>query len=85
MSTLMDQSCCALVAQAMLVGLICVQRYLSIVTVVASGCGPVVSPRTGKRLGSPPRSSSRGLRIIGLMQALVSPSDSILVSLLLCL
>jgi hypothetical protein len=35
--------------------LICVQRYSSIVTVVASGCGPVVSPRTGKRLGSPVR------------------------------
>jgi hypothetical protein len=32
----------------------CVQRCLSIVTAVASGCGPVVSPRTGNRLGSPP-------------------------------
>jgi hypothetical protein len=30
-------------------------------------------------------SSSQGLRIIGPMRALVSPSDSILVSLLLCL
>jgi hypothetical protein len=29
-------------------------------------------------------SSSRGLRILGLMQALVSPSVSILVSLPLC-
>jgi hypothetical protein len=25
------------------------------VTAVASGCGPVASPRSGKRLGSPPR------------------------------
>jgi hypothetical protein len=25
------------------------------VTAVASGCGPVVSLRSGKRLGSPPR------------------------------
>jgi hypothetical protein len=30
-------------------------------------------------------SSSRGLRILGSMRALVSPSDSILVLLLLCL
>jgi hypothetical protein len=29
-------------------------------------------------------SSNRGLRITGLMRALVSPSDSILVSLSLC-
>jgi hypothetical protein len=34
--------------------LICVQRCLSIVTAVVSGCGPVMSPRTGKRLGSLP-------------------------------
>jgi hypothetical protein len=33
----------------------CVQRYQSIVTVVPIGCGPVVSPRFGRRLGSPPR------------------------------
>jgi hypothetical protein len=32
-----------------------VQRCLSIVTVVANGCGPVVSPRTRKRLRSPSR------------------------------
>jgi hypothetical protein len=32
-------------------------------------------------LGARPVSSSRGLRILGLMQALVSPSGSILVSL----
>jgi hypothetical protein len=33
----------------------CVQKCQSIVTVVASGCGSVVSPRIGRRLGSPPR------------------------------
>jgi hypothetical protein len=32
----------------------CVQRCPSIVTVVANGCGLVVSLRTGRRLGSPP-------------------------------
>jgi hypothetical protein len=32
-----------------------VQTCLSIVTVVANGCGPLVSPRTGKRLESLPR------------------------------
>jgi hypothetical protein len=36
------------------VDLLCVQRCLSIMTVVASGCGRVVSPKTEKRLGSPP-------------------------------
>jgi hypothetical protein len=35
-----------------------VQICLSIVTAVASGCGPVVSPRTGKRLGSLPHEQS---------------------------
>jgi hypothetical protein len=30
------------------------QRYQCIVTAVVSGCDPVVSPRIGKRLGSPP-------------------------------
>jgi hypothetical protein len=39
----------------------------------------------GGDLGACPMSSSRGLRIIGLMRALVSSSASILVSLLLCL
>jgi hypothetical protein len=34
--------------------LICVQRCHGFVTVVAVGCGPTVSPRSGKRLGSPP-------------------------------
>jgi hypothetical protein len=33
----------------------CVQRYQGFVTVVASGCGPVASLRSGRRLGSPPR------------------------------
>jgi hypothetical protein len=37
------------------VDLNCVQRCQSFVTAVASGCGPVVSPRTGRRHGSPPR------------------------------
>jgi hypothetical protein len=37
------------------VNLICVQTYPSIVTVVANGCDLTVSPRTGKRLESPPR------------------------------
>jgi hypothetical protein len=32
----------------------CVQGCQSIVPAVASGCGPVVSPRIGRRLGSPP-------------------------------
>jgi hypothetical protein len=44
------------------------------VTAVASGCGPVASLRSGRRLGSPPREP-----------ALVSSSGSILVSLPLCL
>jgi hypothetical protein len=51
------------------------------VTTAANGCSPVASPRTGKRLGSPPMSKSQEVCIIGPMRALVSPSDSILVSL----
>jgi hypothetical protein len=35
-------------------------------------------------MGARPMSSRRGLRILVPMQTLVSPSDSILVSLLLC-
>jgi hypothetical protein len=62
----------------------CVQRCQSIVTAVAIGCGPMVSLRIGRRLGSPPVSNSRGLRILEPMRALVSPSDTILVSLPLC-
>jgi hypothetical protein len=34
---------------------ICVQRCQGFVTVVVSGCGPVVSPMIGKGLGCPPR------------------------------
>jgi hypothetical protein len=33
----------------------CVQRCQDFVTAVASGCGPVASLRSGKRLGSPSR------------------------------
>jgi hypothetical protein len=44
-----------------------------------------MSPRTGRDLGARSVSSSRELRIIGLMQALVSLSASILVSIPLCL
>jgi hypothetical protein len=33
----------------------CVQSCQSFVTAVASGCGPMASPRSGKRLGSLPR------------------------------
>jgi hypothetical protein len=55
MTTLMSQTCWALVAQALLVDFNYVQRCQSIVTAAASGCGPVVSPMTGRRLGSLPR------------------------------
>jgi hypothetical protein len=49
-----------------------VQRCQDFVTAVAVGCGPMVSPRIGRRLGSPPHEPKR---------ALVLLSDSILVSL----
>jgi hypothetical protein len=39
----------------------CVQRCQGFVTAVASGCGPVASPRSGKRLGSPPREQQPGI------------------------
>jgi hypothetical protein len=55
MATLMGQFCWGLVAQALLVDFNCVQRCQSIVIVVPSGCGRVVSPRFGRRLRSPPR------------------------------
>jgi hypothetical protein len=55
MVMLTGQSCCALVAQAVLVLFNCVQRCQSFVIAVAVGCGPTASPRIGKRLGSPPR------------------------------
>jgi hypothetical protein len=53
MATLMGQSCRALVTQALLVYFNCVQRCQGFVTAVASGCGPVTSPRSEKRLGNP--------------------------------
>jgi hypothetical protein len=54
------------------------------VTDVASQCGPVMRPRIRGDLEARPVSSSRGLHILGSMRALVSPSDSILVLVLLC-
>jgi hypothetical protein len=35
--------------------LMCVQSCQGFVIAVASGCGPVANPRSGRRLGSPPR------------------------------
>jgi hypothetical protein len=55
MATLAGQSCSNLVARALLVDFICAQRCQNIVTAVAIGCGPMVSPRFGRRHGSPPR------------------------------
>jgi hypothetical protein len=55
MTTLTGQSCRALVAQDLVVNLICVHICLSFVTAVASGCDSVASLRTERRLGSPPR------------------------------
>jgi hypothetical protein len=66
------------------VDLICVQRCPSIVTAVASGCGPVVSPRTGKSLGSLAHEQQLWTSHYRADAGLVSPSDSILVSLPLC-
>jgi hypothetical protein len=61
-----------------------VQRCLSIVTTVTSGCGPVVSLRTRKRFESPPcEQQPRTLHHMA-DAGLVSPSDSILISLPLC-
>jgi hypothetical protein len=54
-ATLTGQSCWALVAQALLVFFFCVQSCQGFVTAVASGCGPVACPRSGRRLGSPSR------------------------------
>jgi hypothetical protein len=51
---LMGQSYGALVAQALLVDYICVQRRLSIVVAVANLCGPMMTRlMTGKSAGSP--------------------------------
>jgi hypothetical protein len=54
MTTLTGQSCWTLVVQSLLVDFNCVQRCQGFVTAVASGCGPVVSPRIGRRLGCLP-------------------------------
>jgi hypothetical protein len=48
MVMLTGQSCWALVAQALLVDYICVQKCLSFMAAVASLSGPTVSPRTGR-------------------------------------
>jgi hypothetical protein len=55
MAMLTGQSCWALVAQALLVDFNCMQRCQGFMTAVGSGCGSVVSPMFGKRLGSPSR------------------------------
>jgi hypothetical protein len=55
MITLTGQSCWALVAQALFVYFNSVQRCQSIMTVVTIGCGPMTTPRIGRRHGSPPR------------------------------
>jgi hypothetical protein len=54
-------------------------------TAVASGCDPVVSPSSGKRLGSPPREQQPKTSHLMANAGLVSPSGSILVLLPLCL
>jgi hypothetical protein len=62
-----------------------VQRCPSTMATVANGCGPVVSPRTGRRLGSPPHEQQpTTLHHRAEAGALVWLSDSILVSLPLC-
>jgi hypothetical protein len=61
-----------------------VQTCLSIVTAVANGSGPVVSPRTGRRLGSLPRDQQLRNSYRKPMRALASPSGTILVSVPLC-
>jgi hypothetical protein len=54
MTTLTGQSCWALVVQSLLMDFNCVQRCQGFVTAVASGCGPVVSPRIGGDLSARP-------------------------------
>jgi hypothetical protein len=54
MTMLTDQSCRALVAQALLVDYFCVQRCMSIAVAVANLYDPVMTHlRTGKSAGSP--------------------------------
>jgi hypothetical protein len=55
MAMLMGQSCRGLVAQALLVDFNYMQRCQGIVTAVVIGCGPMTSPRIGRRHGSSPR------------------------------
>jgi hypothetical protein len=84
MATLTGQSYWTLVAQVLLMDFICVERCQNIVTTVTIGVAQWRVRGLGGDLEARPVSSSRGLRILGSMRALVSPSDSILVSLLLC-
>jgi hypothetical protein len=53
-------------------------------TAVAVGCGPMANPNFGRRLGSPPHEQQSRTSHLRADAGLVSPSDSILVSLLLC-
>jgi hypothetical protein len=55
MAALTGQSCCVLVAQALLVDFNYVQRCQGFMTAVAVGCDPTASSRIGKRLRSLPR------------------------------
>jgi hypothetical protein len=61
-----------------------VQRCPSFATAVANECGLVASPRTGRRLGSPPREQQSRTAHHRADRALVSASANILVPLLLC-
>jgi hypothetical protein len=54
---LMGQSCRTLVAQALLVDHIYVQRYLNIVVVVANLCNPMEARELGGDLGARPMSN----------------------------
>jgi hypothetical protein len=60
------------------------QTCLSIMTVMANGCGPVVSLRTERRHGSPPHEQQPRTLHPRTDASLVSPSDSILILLPLC-
>jgi hypothetical protein len=54
------------------------------VTAVTIGCGPMASPRIGRRFGSPSCEQQPRTSHLRADAALVSSSDSILVSLPLC-
>jgi hypothetical protein len=62
-----------------------VQRCQGFVTAVAVGCGPTASLRIGKRLGSLPREQRLRTSHLRADAGPISPSGSILVSLLLYL